>query len=171
MRPPGLAGALALTLVACASFGPITEGRSGPVAWQATDLELTRRPAGWFYTGSILLKETEGVALSFNEIRMLLGQPGAGAWSATYNGVWRLAAHGQMRIPLSSSLRCGPGEGTCLGPDVPIPMWRITLTGKTESGRSVEIIVDARFPADPPSPPTVSSKSVPAIEFPRRPSR
>ncbi|MGH7353038.1 MAG: hypothetical protein ACRELS_00465, partial [Candidatus Rokuibacteriota bacterium] len=98
-----------MTLVGCASFGPITEGKSGSVAWQATDLDLARREAGWIYSASILLRETDGVTLTFHEIRMLLGQPGTQAWSATYNGVWRLAAHGQMRIPLFSSLGCGSG--------------------------------------------------------------
>ena len=165
-----------ISLAACASLGVKTEGVSGPVAWQATDLDLSRQSIGnrdvWTYSFSLLLQEQGGERLVFNEIQMAIYQPGVGPGVATYNGVWPLAANGKMRVPLQSSITCPFGAGgSCLGPTVPVPLWQLVFRGKNDQGRPVSIKIDSTLPADPASVPAVSAKSVPAIELVKPPAR
>ena len=177
-----MSGRLVLALVslavlaACASLGVKTEGVSGPVAWQATDLDLSRQSINnrdvWTYSFSLLLQEQQGVRLVFNEIQMAIYQPGVGPWTPMYNGVWPLAVNGKMRIPLQSSITCQFGAGgSCLGPTVPAPLWQLVFRGKNDEGRPVSIKIDITLPADPTSVPAVSAKSVPAIELFKPPPR
>jgi len=159
-----------VSLAACASLGVKTEGVSGPVAWHATDLELASKTFNnqgyWVYSFSVLLEEKQGTGLVFNEIQTTVYQPGAGSGTATYNGVWRLEANGRMRIPLESTLVCHfSAGGACGGSNVPIPMWRLILRGRSDQNHTVTIPIDMTLPADPPATPVVTSKSVPAIEL------
>ena len=159
-----------VSLAACAALGVKTEGVSGPVAWQATDLELSRQSVNnrdvWTYSFSVLLQEQQGVRLVFNEIQATVYQPGINPWSPTYNGVWTLEPKGKMRIPLQVSVTCPFGAGgACSGPTVPTPLWQLTLRGKNDQGRPVSIVIDITLPADPSAAPAVSSKSVPAIDL------
>jgi len=163
------AGLTALLLVtACATLGPRIEGRSDLVAWQATDLTLAPRPVGsgssWLYTFELLVREVGGVGLTLNEIETFIYQPGTTAWSARYRGNWRLDANDQFRIPLQSTLSCSPTSGgMCSGANVPIPLWRIRMTGTDDRSQPVAVVIDLSLPADPPSPPATTSKSVRAI--------
>ena len=172
----GVLGVLcAASLAACASLGVKTEGVVGPVAWQATDLELSRQSVNnrdmWTYSFSVLLQEQQGVGLVFNEIQTTVYQPGVSPWSPTYNGVWKLVPNGKMRIPLQVSVTCPFGAGgSCLGPTVPAPLWQLTLAGKTDQGRPARIVIDITLPADPTVVPAASSKSVPAIELTKPPA-
>lgn len=153
---------------ACATLGPRIEGRSDPVAWQATDLTLAQRPVGggslWLYSFELLVREVGGVGLTFNEIETVIYQPGTTAWSARYRGSWRLDAGDQFRIPLQSTLSCPPtAGGMCSGANVPIPLWRIRMSGTDDRGQPSAVVIDLSLPADPPSPPATTSKSVRAI--------
>ena len=162
-------------LAGCASLASKTEGVSGPVTWQATDLELARRTVAnrnlWFYSFSLLLKEMQGTGMVFNEIQTTIYQPGTSPWSGTYNGAWRLEANGQMRIPLVSSLSCHPSADSCGGPNVPAPLLQVILSGKSDQDRRVRIVIDITLPPDPPATPVATSKSVPATSLTRSPAR
>ena len=58
----------------------------------------------------------------------------------------------------------------CVGPNVPIPLWRIVMEGTDDRGQAVKALIDLTLPAGPPSPPQTTSKSVRAITLvpPRR---
>lgn len=173
---PGVVGiAAALLLIsACATLAPRLEGRSEIVAWQATDLTLEQKTDGfrslWYYTFELLVREVRGTGLTFNEIETTLYQPGTTSWSARYRGTWRLDANDQFRISLSSTLACLHGS-VCSGPNVPIPLWRIRMKGTEDGGQPATTVIDLSLPANPPSPPVTTSKSVRGITLvPPKPS-
>jgi len=175
--PPAVVGLAALLLVpACATLAPRIEGRSEILAWQATDLTLEQKTVEgrslWFYTFELLLREARGTGLTFNEIETTLYQPGTTSWSARYRGTWRLDANDQFRIPLGSTLACPPTSGgICSGANVPIPLWRIRMSGTDDRGQPATAVIDLSLPADPPSPPATTSKSVRGITLvPPKPS-
>ena len=164
-----------LVVPACSTLGPLTEGSGPGLSWYAADMALTRRIADglayWWYDFSLVVKETRGTALTFNEIKTTVYQPGVAPWSPLYRGVWELPANDTFRIPLSVTIRC-PGLSTsCLGTNVPIPLWRIIMTGRSAGGEPVRFVIDLRLPADPPSPPPVTAASIRAISLtsPRAP--
>ena len=163
-----------LALPACATLGPVTEGSAPGLAWYAADLELGRSTtdprAYWQYTFSLVVKETRGTALTFNEIKTTVYQPGTTPWSPLYRGAWELPANGQFRIPLRSGLACPHTVPSCQGPNVPIPLWQIVMTGRSAAGEPVRYVLDVRLPPDPLAVPAVTATAVPAISLaPPRP--
>jgi hypothetical protein len=158
-----------LLVAACATLGTRLEGRSDPIAWQATDLALVPREVGgrtlWYYTFELLVREVGGTGVTFNEIQTAIYQPGTGSGGTRFRGVWRLDANDEFRIPLQSTLSCHPTAGNCLGPNVPIPLWRIRMNGTDDRKQPVAVVIDLTLPADPPAPPTTTSKSVRAISL------
>lgn len=61
--------AVAVLLSACATLGPRIQGQTELVAWQATDLKLERVGGDrWSYSFELLIRETRGTAVTFNEI-------------------------------------------------------------------------------------------------------
>jgi len=167
---------IALALPACAAFAPRVQGQTDILAWQATDLSLERKTFNtqsyWLYSFNLLVREIRGAAVTFNEIETTTYQPGIGPWTGKYRGSWRLEAGDQFRIPLESSIVCHPTSGgTCLGTNVPIPLWRITMGGTDDNGRPVRTITDLSLPPDPPSPPQTTSTSVRGIDLvpPKKP--
>jgi hypothetical protein len=145
------------------------------VAWQATDLQLEQKDVGrrrlWFYSFELLIRETRGIPVTFDEIETTVYQPGASPWTGRYQGSWKLDAREEFRIPLSSTLFCHPSADSCGGPSVPIPLWQILMRGMDDRGQAVRTVIDLSLPADPPSTlETTTSKSVRAITLdpPRR---
>jgi len=165
------AGLVFLTLLsACATLGPRIQGETDLVAWQATDLRLEQRDVGggrklWYYSFGLLIRETRGTAITFNEIEWTIYQPGTASGTARYRGSWKLDARDQFRIPLQSTLSCGFSFDFCTGTTVPIPLYQVIMRGTDERGRAVSTVIDLALPADPPSPPQTTSKSVRAIEL------
>jgi hypothetical protein len=164
-----LIGALALivSLPACATLGPRLEGRSEIVAWEATDLALERKTFGsrsaWVYSFELLVRELRGTGLTFTEIETQTYQPGIIPGMARYRGSWRLGLLDEFRIPLEASLTCHPSADSCSGTNVPIPLWRIQMTGRDDRDRAVTVVIDITLPPDPPTPPVRTSKSARAI--------
>ena len=161
---------LALFLPSCAALGPKTQGQTEAVSWKATDLRLERRPVPsginqWFYTFNLIVHESRGTKLTFSEIKTTIYQPGIGPWTGTYQGSWPLAAGDEFRIPLQSTISCPGNSTSCLGTNVPIPLWRITLTGSDANARPVKTIIDVTLPADPPPSASETSRSVRPIKL------
>jgi hypothetical protein len=161
---------LALLLPSCAALGPRTQGQTEAVAWQATDLKLERRPVAngmnqWFYTFNLVVHESRGRSLTFNQIVTTIYQPGVGPWTGTYQGSWPLAAGAEFRIPLQSTIACLGVYTGCSGPNVPIPLWRIILTGTDADAGPVKSVIDLSLPPDPPVPPASTSESVRPIRL------
>ena len=169
MRRRRIIAILTFALAGCASLGPHTEGTTGPIRYRATDLELARRTVNnrdlWFYSFSVHITELNGRDLVFNEIGTTVYQPGTGPWTPVYRGVWKLPAHGEFRIPLTSSLACHSTFGSCAGPLVPMPLWQITLIGTDDRDAPVRIVIDLTLPPDPPAVPVATSKAIPAISL------
>lgn len=171
-----LSGIVVLALSACSTLGPLTEGSAPGLAWYAADVELARKTAEtrswWQYSFSLVVKETRGTALTFNEIKTAVYQPNVNSWSPLYRGVWELPANDTFRIPLTVSLSCPHVVPNCQGPNVPIPLWQITMTGRSATGEPVRFVIDLRMPADPPSPPLVTATSIRTISLtaPRAPA-
>ncbi len=164
-----------LLLAACATLGPRVQGRSEGLAWEATDLALERKTVGargqWYYSFELLVREVRGTGITFTEIETTIYQPGTGSGTSRYRGTWRLDAQDQFRIPLVSSLWCHPSFDSCSGPNVPIPLWRIRMSGTDDRGQPTTAVIDLSLPADPPSPPATTSKSVRGISLvPPKPS-
>jgi len=160
---------LVVLLPSCAALGPRIQGQTEAVSWKATDLKLELRPAGggmrWFYTFNLMVREARGTGLTFDEIVTTIYQPGVGPWTGTYQGTWPLGAHDAFRIPLQSTISCLSTTPNCSGPNVPIPLWRVTLTGKDENARPVKAVIDLSLPADPPVSTDNTSQSVRPIKL------
>lgn len=156
-----------LSLGGCAALGTCVQGRSELVAWEATDLTLERRAVGtrsqWYYSFELVVREVRGIGITFTEIETAIYQPGTGSGSSRYKGSWRLGPEDQFRIPLVSSLACHPSFDACGGSTVPTPLWRVRMSGTDDRNRSASVVIDLTLPADPPSPPATTSKSVRAI--------
>jgi hypothetical protein len=153
-RPLRLAFVLVLVLAAggCATLGPRTSGADGPIEWKAVDLKLARENLGspWVYSFMLQLQSTERQQVTFTEMEQYIYQPRTQPWSGRYRGQWIIPADGVLRLPLQSTLYCGHVEGNCAGTLMPIPLWRVTLTGSDDAGRNVRAVIDLRLPADPP---------------------
>ena len=143
--------AVVTILAGCATLGPRTSGVDGPFEWQAVDLKLDRKDLSspWVYAFTLEVRDTQGRSVTFTEMARQLYQPGTGSASGTQKGTWTIPAGGVLRIPMWSSLRCGGVEGNCSGTLVPVPLWKITLTGTDAASREVRAIIDLRLPADP----------------------
>jgi hypothetical protein len=157
-----------LLVSACATLVPRVEGRNEIVAWQATDMALAPETVNdrtqWYYTFELIVRELRGTAVTFNEIETTIYQPGTTSWTGRYRGTWRLDANDQFRIPLVSTLSCHPtGGGMCTGTMVPIPLWRIHMTGTDERGQPAGVVIDLTLPADPPSSPAGAAKAIRSI--------
>jgi uncharacterized protein YceK len=165
--------AVVTMLAGCATLGPRTSGADGPIEWQAADLELDRKDQSspWVYSFTLELRDTQGRRVTFTEMTRQLYQPGTGSASGTSRGTWTIPARGVLRIPMWSSLRCGSGEATCSGTLMPIPLWKITLTGADDNAHPVRAVIDLRLPADPPSGPAQIPSPTPfATAAPRPPA-
>ena len=159
-----LVGLLLIVMSGCATVATRTSGTAGSIAWQATDLTLARRQSDnrWTYSWTLLLRDDQGVPLTFTELEAWVYQPGTSPASFTRKGSWSVAARGQLRLPFSSSLGCHPSADSCGGPTVPTPLWKIILTGKTPGGEDVRTVIDVSLPPDPP-PSAVAKMPLPAI--------
>lgn len=137
-----------LSLLSCAAVQPHTEGRSGPLTWQATDLQW--QPLGWdsreSYNFTLRLQETAGTSLTFTKLaaRLLNSPDGRPVWWEE-DGQWRLPAHGDLRLPLTSSRHCPYIH--CMQHGTLAPQWSITLQGTDERGNPVQYSLQVRLPA------------------------
>ena len=160
---------LSLALSACASLGPLTEGSAPGLSWYAADAALMRKTAAgqaWMEYGfALVVKETRGVTLTFNEIKTTVYQPGINPWSAVYRGAWELPANDAFKIPLSVSLSCPHVSPNCGGSNVPIPLWQITMTGRSAGADPVRVVIDLRMPPDPPPAASSTASAIRAISL------
>jgi hypothetical protein len=158
-----------VVLCGCASLGPKVQGETDAVSWKATDMKLELRPVQggirYFYAFNLIVRESQGASLTFNEIVTTIYQPGLNSWTGTYRGDWKLGPRDAFRVPLQSTISCPRTEGNCVGTNVPIPLWRITLTGMDDKAKPVKAVIDLSLPADPPPSTDRSSDAVPPIKL------
>ena len=130
-------------------------------------LELRPTSTGnrYFYTFNLVVRETHGHTLKFNEIVTTIYQPGLGPWTGKYQGDWTLAPREAFRVPLQSTISCLSTTPNCQGTNVPVPLWRIKMTGTDDQARPVNAVMDLSLPADPSPSPDRSSDAVPPIKL------
>lgn len=164
-----VACSIVMLLCGCASLGTRVQGETEVLSWKATDMRLELRPTGsgnrYFYTFNLVVRESRGTALRFNEIVTTIYQPGIGPWTGKYHGDWRLGPREAFRVPLQSTISCLSTTPNCLGTNVPVPLWRITLTGTDDKAQPVKAVIDLSLPADPPPSSDRSSDAVPPISL------
>jgi hypothetical protein len=164
----------AMLFSGCATLGPRTSGVDGPIEWKAVDLKLERKDQGslWVYSFNLELRNTRDQPVTLAEMEYVIYQPGSGSYLGRRRGSWTVPPGGVLRMPLSSNLSCGRVEGNCTGTLMPIPLWRITFTGSTDSGAPVRSVVDLRLPADPQvAEPVTREPERPAASAPGMPAR
>jgi len=145
---------LILPVTACASLGVKTSGISGPVAWQAVEMNVSGNAvlgqnSSW-YSFVLALKETSGSTITFTRVE--------GSVSAGYGvlrpaervvdvGRWQLPPHGELRLgPFASRLICV--DSPCgLGSFAPV--WKIVLAGKDEEDHEIRLLIDVALPYEP----------------------
>ncbi len=117
----------------------VISGTARHFEWRAVDLEHTRRlidgkPTDT-YEFTLVVRETFGVGATFTNLQSDIYQ---GRWEGHGQSSDRLELppYCELQIPLSST-----------GFDA--PLWTVTLTGNDESGRPVQIGLNAALPPEP----------------------
>lgn len=146
----GLLACGSVGLLGCAVLHPQTEGRSGPLTWQATELQLqhTEWASRELYSFTLVLQETSGTPITFTTLAVQLqNSPDAPPvwWEQT--GPWTLPAHGELRLPLTSTRYCP--YVACTPRGALAPQWALTLSGTDGRGTPVRYALEVRLPASP----------------------
>jgi hypothetical protein len=147
-----LAFLLGTVVTTCAPIGVRTEGVSGPVAWEATDLRLVKRKVDGtpmqLYAFTLVLKETQGRGITFTHIKRHITSLEADIYTAEDSIDWQLRPHGELRRPCSYGIRAiGPAARDFR----PISVaWIIILTGRDDQNRPVRISININLPSKPP---------------------
>jgi hypothetical protein len=142
---------LGLILAGCASLGARTEGTSGPVHWQATQLHVSP-PTAWekreTYQFTLVLRELQGTALTLTRISAQVHNA-FGSFPVPWEkiGAWQLAPHGEVRIPLASTRYCPYVH--CREPNPLAPAWHLNLTGVGVQGQPIQIAIEVQLPYTP----------------------
>lgn len=147
---------LAVVSGGCATLGARLDGVSGAIAWQATDLRVVERQVTGttreLYVFTLVLKETQGLGVTFTHLAYTISQPGIDSVGETQQATIRWALHprGELRHPLSSYIYCREVHCQDWGPIV--PWWHIVLTGTDERDQPVRVAIDLRLPQNPAGP-------------------
>jgi predicted aspartyl protease len=151
-------------------LGARLNGVSGPIAWQATDLRVVERQVAGanreLYAFTLVLKETQGVGVTFRHLQYTISQPGVNPAGETQqaNIRWTLHPHGELRHPLSSYIYCLEVQCQNWGPIV--PWWHIVLTGTNDRDQPVQVAIDLRLPQNPGGPKVGRHKELPSTPPP-----
>jgi hypothetical protein len=143
-------GLFSLLMAGCTALGAHTQGMSGPLTWQATDLRLqpTALNNGEEYRFTLTLQETQGTSFTFTRLEAhFQNSRGSRPVFWEHTGQWVLPANGALRIPLMSSRYCPYVHCHDLG--ALEPAWSITLIGTESSGQPARHRLTLRLPASP----------------------
>ncbi len=88
--------------------------------WLPLATDLTWIP-GVGYGFNLLVRETRGTDITFDEIELFFGRPNSFPYQGRFTGLWRLAANDQFRIPLGSTT-------------AEAQLWRVTMKGLDSQG-------------------------------------
>lgn len=142
---------MSVAMAGCTTMGLRTSGVTGPVSWQATELQWQPEvfETQEIYTFTLVLHETQGTDMLFTKIHAILrnaSQSRPAYWEKT--GQWSLPARGELRLPLGSRRWCPYVKCWHAGPAF-APVWDITLTGTDQKGQPVQLTLDLRLPYVP----------------------
>ena len=147
---------LSAIVAGCAAIGHRTEGVSGPVAWHVTDLRITQGllaqdadgKARDRYEFTIVLKETQGTAITFTHHEQTCYEPGVSpaGGSSVVTGRWKLPPHGELPRPGSWLVYCA--ERPCNWGSL-APVCQSILTGTDDQDQPVRVVIDFRLPPNP----------------------
>ena len=156
------ASLLVLVVAGCAAYIR-TEGVSGPVAWRATDLALSKRIIDGrerdVYSFALVLKETKGIGITFTRLERTYYEPTIHGTPVVQSGRWILRPNGELRVPFSSYIYCPQWADICHKPGVTAPLWNVILTGTDDRGQPVRLVIDVALPPDPATTPIAITRA------------
>ncbi|PON17424.1 hypothetical protein C2W62_13285 [Candidatus Entotheonella serta] len=153
MKPYIWLGVLLCGWLAGCTLSVRTQGVAGLVTWTTTAFDLNSNSAlsntSDRFSFTLVLRETQGEALTFNTITWEVEQTGVDlSGRQTHTGSWTLPVNGQLRQPFVYRIFC-PTSAHCS--DVgPTTIWHITLEGTDAQGQAVHVAVQAELPWIPP---------------------
>jgi hypothetical protein len=164
---PTTAGLLApLLLAACSAGGWVKsvgmrvseiqtipderEGRAGPIAWRATDMQVARKvnDDGAFdiYSFTLVLTNTLAAAVTLTRLEWNVDDEGIIRPSPySQGGPWVIPPHGDRRFSWPYSLSC-PRLYTCAPTETVEPTWSFRFTGTTAQGDAVDVPITVSLP-------------------------
>ena len=146
------ASLLSVVTIGCAPIGVRTEGVSGPVAWEATDLRIIKRMVdglpGECYAFTLVLKETQGRGITFTHAKYILTSVETMTWTEKKAVHLKLLPHGELRVPFSYGIKLG-GVGRYVRPIG--GAWTIIMTGKDDRDSPVRVSIRINLPSKPPA--------------------
>jgi len=142
---------LGFVLTGCSTLGTRTQGTSGPVRWQATQLDVSP-PSAWdmreTYQFTLVLHEQQGTSLTLTRITARVHNAfGSELVPWEQLGTWALSPYGEVRIPLASTRYCPYTR--CRKPSPLAPAWQIALSGVDAQGQPVQIAMEVQLPYTP----------------------
>src|SRR5215472_1852760 len=90
-----------LVVTGCPEHQAHVTGASGPIAWQVTDFRIVVRSVQGtprdLYTFTLVLQETQGIALTFRQVVSRLTHPSIPTLPQQSTILWQLHPHGELR--------------------------------------------------------------------------
>jgi clan AA aspartic protease (TIGR02281 family) len=144
----------ALIIAGCAERQIHVTGASGPVAWQVTDFRIvTRSMQGTprdLYTFTLVLQETQGTALTFQQVVSRLTHPSIPTLPQQSTILWQLRPHGELRQPFAFPLCI---TDACKHAAAMAP-WSLDLAilGTDQRQQPLRVVINTRLPNAPTAP-------------------
>jgi predicted aspartyl protease len=151
-----LAVCVPLVLTACTTLPPRLDAEPAPVAWHATDFRVITRTVDGversLYTFMLVLEETQGSGVTLTQIDYTTHHPGLALLPSSERTaiLWKLQPYGERRQLFYSSPCCAETHFGIQGRLA--PAWHILLTGTTEHGQPVRVVIDLALPSQPRIP-------------------
>jgi hypothetical protein len=141
---------ISLLVGGCASTPVHTDGVSGPVAWHATDFQLTETTIqgqpGEQYAFTLVLSDRGTTGVTFTTLQRTVTAHHVRMASAERTGRWRLPPNGTLRFPFSFAYYCHQAFEICNEPVPFAPRWHIVLDGADDRGQPVQVVIDLSTP-------------------------
>jgi hypothetical protein len=133
----------------CASAPVSRSDIAGAIAWRATAFQrvpttVHDRP-GERYTFTLLLREQTGTGFTFTRVTQTVSAAQVEPMTVTQDGQWRLPPMGQLQLPFRLVWSCPTLSQACSAATGP-PRWHILLTGSTDQGSPVQLILEIDAP-------------------------
>ncbi len=130
-----------------ANLGVQTSGETPVASWHTTDLRaytiaIEEREV---YEFTLVLQDRSGRGKQFSHLQATFkNNRHSREFDLDKEGVWKLPARGEVRIPLMSYRYCNTANCRDWGPLA--PTWYITLIGQDEQGKPVEMKINLQLP-------------------------
>jgi len=137
-------------------------GVSGPIIWQVTDFRIVARSVQGtprdLYTFTLVLQETQGIALTFQQVVSRLTHPSIPTLPQQSSVLWQIHPYGELRQPFAFPL-CT--TDTCKHAAAMAP-WSLNLAllGTDTRQQPLRVVINTRLP-NAPAAPSLSGAAIP----------